>query len=92
MIEDKDRMAQLVEEADGLVPLKPRGRDVSITIGKENNTLTAEDFTVVTTPYFVGDAIGRLGVLGPKRMDYEQVVRLVNYMAHRLSHTLSDVN
>ncbi len=93
MIEDKDRMAQLVEEADGLMPLKPSsGRDVSITIGKENNTSTAQDFTVVTTPYFVGDAIGRLGVLGPKRMDYEQVVGLVNYMAHRLSHTLSDTN
>jgi len=92
MIEDKNRMAMLVEMPEVIMSPKPAGRDVSITIGKENRTSTAEDFTLVTTPYFAGNAMGKLGVLGPKRMHYEQVVRLVNYMADRLSHTLSEVN
>ncbi|UZJ40552.1 heat-inducible transcriptional repressor HrcA [Prosthecochloris sp. SCSIO W1101] len=90
MIEDKNRMVELLfERDDDLVPNSTSGLDVSISIGRENTASTAEDFTVVTTPYYVGNTMGRLGVLGPKRMDYERVVRLVNYMADRLSHSLS---
>ena len=89
MIEDKNRMAELLEKDGGITPVMSSGLDVSISIGRENTASTAEDFTVVTTPYYVGNTIGRLGVLGPKRMDYERVVRLVNYMADRLSHSLS---
>jgi heat-inducible transcriptional repressor len=93
MIEDKKRMARLVEHDEGVfVSSRPTGRDVSITIGREHPVLTAEDFTVVTTPYYVGATMGRLAVLGPKRMDYARVVRVVNYMADRLSTTLSEVN
>ncbi|PWW82223.1 MULTISPECIES: heat-inducible transcriptional repressor HrcA [Prosthecochloris] len=90
MIEDKSRMVELLfERDDDLVSNSTSGLDVSISIGRENTASTAEDFTVVTTPYYVGNTMGRLGVLGPKRMDYERVVRLVNYMADRLSHSLS---
>ncbi len=89
MIEDKSRMAELLEKASGVTPIMSSGLDVSITIGREHTTSTAEDFTVVATPYYVGNTMGRLGVLGPKRMDYERVVRLVDYMADRVSHSLS---
>ncbi len=88
MIEDKSRVAELVEKDSELIPFVASERDVSISIGSENTVATAEDFTVVATPYYVGNSIGRLGVLGPKRMDYDRVVRLVNYMADRLSHFL----
>jgi len=89
MIEDKNRMVELLEKEGRVKPVTSSGMDVSISIGRENSATTAEDFTVVTTPYYVGNTIGRLGVLGPKRMDYERVVRLVNYMSARLSHSLS---
>ncbi len=89
MIEDKSRVAELLEKDGGITPITSSGTDVSISIGRENTASTAEDFTVVTTPYYVGNTMGKLGVLGPKRMDYERVVRLVNYMADRLSHSLS---
>ncbi|RNA64605.1 heat-inducible transcription repressor HrcA [Prosthecochloris sp. ZM_2] len=92
MIEDKSRIARLVEYDEFSVPAGPVERDVSITIGKEHPASTAEDFTLVTTPYYVGSTMGRLAVLGPKRMDYARVVRVVNYMADCLSTTLSDVN
>lgn len=89
MIEDKNRVVELLEKDGGTRSNSSTGGDVSISIGRENTSSTAEDFTVVATPYYVGDTMGRLGVLGPKRMDYERVVRLVNYMAYRLSHSLS---
>ncbi len=89
MIEDKDRVAALLEKNPGDPADSPAGRDVTIMIGRENMASTADDFTVVATPYYIGNTAGRLGVLGPKRMDYERVVRIVNYMADRLSDSLS---
>lgn len=89
MIEDKNRVAELLEKDDDSASKISSGLDVSISIGRENIASKAEDLTVVTTPYYVGNTMGRLGVLGPKRMDYERVVRLVNYMADRLSNSLS---
>ncbi|NTV05979.1 MAG: heat-inducible transcription repressor HrcA [Chlorobiaceae bacterium] len=86
MIEDKFSMAKLVEN---------RGTsrmDITINIGKENCERQAEDLTIVSTPYYVGNMVGKLGILGPKRMDYEHAVRVLNYMADSLSATLSGVN
>ncbi|TLU82005.1 MAG: heat-inducible transcription repressor HrcA [Chlorobium sp.] len=86
MIEDKFSMAKLVEN------IGPSRMDISITIGKENCERHAEDLTIVSTPYYVGNMVGKLGILGPKRMDYEHAVRVLNYMADSLSATLSGVN
>ncbi|MEI8033076.1 MAG: heat-inducible transcriptional repressor HrcA [Chlorobiaceae bacterium] len=93
MIEDKFSMAKLVENS-GPFPevLRPSGRDVSICIGRENSELQAEDLTIVSMPYYAGNMVGKLGIFGPKRMDYEHAVRVLNYMAECLSATLSDVN
>ncbi|MEE9904547.1 heat-inducible transcriptional repressor HrcA [Chlorobium sp.] len=92
MIEDKTRVAQLVgvTPADGDA-LRQQGMDVSISIGKENIQGNAGELTIVSTPYYVGEMVGKLGILGPTRMDYEHAVRVLNYMADRLSATLSDV-
>ena len=86
MIEDKFSMAKLVENTG------PSRMDITITIGKENSERHAEDLTIVSAPYYVGDMVGKLGILGPKRMDYEHAVRVLNYMADSLSATLSGVN
>ncbi|MEI7934203.1 MAG: heat-inducible transcriptional repressor HrcA [Chlorobiaceae bacterium] len=86
MIEDKFSMAKLVENNG------PSRMDVTITIGKENSERQAEDLTIVSAPYYVGNMVGKLGILGPKRMDYEHAVRVLNYMADSLSTTLSGVN
>lgn len=94
MIEDKFSMAKLVENSGPLSfeVIRPPGMDISISIGKENSERQAEDLTIVSTPYYVGNMVGKLGIFGPKRMDYEHAVRVLNYMADSLSATLSDVN
>jgi heat-inducible transcriptional repressor len=89
MIEDKFRIATLVDDISHVSDSSSSGRDVVISIGKENSELRAEDLTIVSIPYYVGNMVGKLGILGPKRMDYERAVRVVNYMADRLSTTLS---
>ncbi len=93
MIEDKFSVAKLVEySGPSLELVGPSGQDITISIGKENSERQPEDLTIVSTPYYVGNMVGKIGILGPKRMDYEHAVRVLNYMADCLSSTLSDVN
>ncbi|MEI8102109.1 MAG: heat-inducible transcriptional repressor HrcA [Chlorobium sp.] len=86
MIEDKFSVARLVENSG------PSRMDITIRIGKENSGPHAENLTIVSAPYYVGNMVGKVGILGPKRMDYEYAVRVLNYMADSLSSTLSGVN
>lgn len=93
MIEDKFSVARLVEKSGHMSEaLRPSDMDVTISIGSENSTREAEDLTIVSTPYYAGNMVGRLGILGPKRMDYEHAVRVLNYMADSLTATLTDAN
>lgn len=93
MIEDKLSVARLVEDiAPAAASRGAGGRDVAISIGRENSAREAEDLTIVSAPYYAGSMVGTLGILGPKRMDYEHAVRVLNYMADCLTATLSDCN
>lgn len=42
-------------------------------------------YSVVKAPYRIGETVGSLGVIGPKRMDYARVVALVEGIAALLS-------
>lgn len=43
--------------------------------------------SLITTPYELGNVIrGRIGIIGPKRMDYQNVYGLLNSMLQELSH------
>jgi heat-inducible transcriptional repressor len=92
MIEDKFGMAKLVDNATPSPLLQVRDRQVAISIGTENRTGNAADLTIVSSPYYAGKMIGKVGIMGPKRMDYEHAVRVVNYMAGCLSEALSGNN
>jgi heat-inducible transcriptional repressor len=93
MIDDKLSMAKLVENSGtSLEAIRPSGMDITISIGKENSERHAEELTIVSTPYYVGNMVGKIGIFGPKRMDYEHAVRVINYMADCLTAKLSDVN
>jgi len=92
MIEDKFGMARLVDNATPSAFREGAEREVVISIGTENRTDNAADLTIVSSPYYAGKMVGRVGVMGPKRMDYEHAVRVVNYMAGCLSEALSGNN
>ncbi|NTU53957.1 MAG: heat-inducible transcription repressor HrcA [Chlorobiaceae bacterium] len=92
MIGDKFGMAQLVDNAASSPDRTGREIKVAISIGIENSTGNAADLTIVSSPYYAGKMIGKVGIMGPKRMDYDHAVRVVNYMAGCLSATLSGNN
>ena len=63
---------------------------VSIFIGEESGYESFGDCSVVTAPYESdGEVIGTLGVIGPTRMSYGQVISVVNVTSKLLSSALS---
>ncbi len=63
---------------------------VQIFIGRESGYEVFGDCSVVTAPYHIDEAhIGVLGVVGPKRMQYNRVIPVVDITAKLLSAALN---
>lgn len=60
-------------------------QDINISIGCENDQLKLKDLSVLTTVYRTGDVSGRIGVVGPRRMNYAKVVALLEYTTKLIS-------
>ncbi len=83
LIENEDFIVHLLEKHD------ERLKDSVVTIGSENLEDSAKDYSVVTAPYTVDSASGRIGIIGPTRMNYSQVIPLVDYVAQIIAKLLS---
>jgi len=64
-------------------------KSVSVALGEEFSDERFHGYGVVTSKYTYGDVAGRIGVIGPKRMNYARVVPLVEYLAASVSKLLS---
>jgi heat-inducible transcriptional repressor len=74
-----------------LIGLNQKNSQIDIQIGAEHQCGEMWDCSFVTAPYFVRDRfVGRLGILGPRRMSYGRAVTLVNFMAARLGEILEE--
>jgi len=70
---DEENIVNLVEEKDN---------DIKIYIGKENNL--DSDMTVIKTKYRTPLEEGTIAIVGPKRMEYDRVVALLDYIKSNL--------
>ncbi len=67
---------KLIERDDGII----------ITIGGENQDADLAECSVVTATYHVdGKLVGKLGVIGPTRMKYDEVTSVVEYLTDNIS-------
>lgn len=63
---------------------------ISIFIGDESGYKALHDVSVVAAPYQAdGSVVGTIGVVGPTRMNYEQIIPIVDVTARLLSGALS---
>ena len=56
--------------------------DINVYIGHENNF--DDDVSVIQTKYDINGEEGTIAIVGPKRMDYERVVSLLNYIKQNI--------
>jgi len=83
------RILQLLESKQSILHLlsDKQTEEVSISIGDENQEDGFTGFGVITTRYYVGNVSGTLGVVGPTRMQYAEIVPLVDFMGKILTQT-----
>jgi len=76
-----DLMAGLAEEAG-----------VRVTIGEENPYAEMRECTLITSTYMFRDQVlGILGIVGPRRLPYPDVINVVEETARNVTETLSRV-
>ena len=80
-LEEKQELTGLVNET--LEHSENRG--IQVYIGQETPIQTMKDCSVVTATYELGEGLqSTIGIIGPKRMDYEHVLRTLNQLMDQL--------
>ena len=63
--------------------IKEEENGINIYIGSENDF--DDDVTVIKTKYTINGEEGTIALIGPKRMEYERVITLLNYIMDNIS-------
>ena len=72
--EDKEIVKSIKEDESG----------INIYIGHENNI--DEDVTVIKTKYNINGEEGTIALIGPKRMEYDRAVALLDYISSNINN------
>lgn len=81
-IEDKDSLAKLFQFTGE--------NDLDVIIGRENAYEELRDCSLITATYKLnGKLIGKIGVIGPTRMNYNKVISTVRSMADAMNEIIN---
>ena len=72
-LEDRELLQNIEEDSDN---------NIKVYIGKESNI--DDDVTVIKTKFKNGNEEGTLAIIGPKRMEYDRVVSMLEYMKENI--------
>ena len=73
----EDFTRKLLEREDGII----------VTIGEENPDDIMQDCSLITATYHVdGKMVGKIGVIGPTRMQYGEVTSIIEYLTDNLNN------
>ena len=78
------------ELSDGIADVNESedNNGIQVYIGDETPLQTMKDCSVVTANYELGEGIrGTIGIIGPKRMDYERVLSTLKHLMKQLDAT-----
>ncbi len=79
--EDKNELAEMLQETEA----DAKDGDIQVYIGRESPLQNMDEVSVVTASYDLGDGMtGRIGIVGPRRMDYRNVVNNLKTMKVQL--------
>lgn len=85
--EQKDKLQELIDEVNE----SESNHDIQVYIGNETPLQTMKDCSVVTANYELGEGVrGTIGIIGPKRMDYEKVLGTLRQLMKQLDVTFKN--
>ena len=82
---DADKIRKIISKFDDkniVSSIKEEDNGINIYIGSENEF--DDDVTVIKTKYKVNDGEGTIALIGPKRMEYDRVISLLDYIKHNI--------
>ncbi len=81
--EEKQALTSIVQES--LADSGSSKTGIQVYIGNEMPVASMRDCSVVTATYDLGDGMkGTVGIIGPRRMDYERVVDVLRHIMQQL--------
>ncbi len=84
-LEDKQKLKGLISASSG--------DGINATIGKENEYEILRDSSIITADYSLdGKAVGKVGVIGPKRMDYAKVFASLDLISHEINNLVGYIS
>ncbi len=85
--EEKQLLGELLRENQE----ESKGTDIQVYIGEETSVQSMRDCSVVTAAYELGGGMkGTIGIVGPKRMDYDKVVATLRTIQSQLDELYKD--
>ena len=86
-LEQKDLWREILTEDDADSDKK---NEIQVYIGSETQVQSMKDCSIVTANYELGDGLrGTIGIVGPKRMDYDKVVSTLRSLKSQLDQTFN---
>lgn len=80
--EEKQQLSDLVNET---LAKSGENHGIQVYIGNESPIQTMKDCSVVTATYELEEGVqGTIGIIGPKRMDYEKVMKTLKSLMNQL--------
>ena len=76
-----DKLKRIIDKFDNkdiVNSIKEEDNGINVYIGSENEF--DEDVTIIKTKYDIGGDNGTIAIVGPKRMEYDKVVTLLEYL------------
>lgn len=84
VFEEKQQLAEFVTQS---LKSDEEEHGIQVYIGNETSVQSMKDCSVVTATYDLGDGMqGCIGIVGPKRMDYEHVMRTLTTLRVELDN------
>ncbi len=98
LLEEKDRFSGLLRERLRDCAIKTKALSapgkrhiVDVTIGSENSIKEFRNFSLVSSSYCINDkAVGLVGILGYKRMEYPRMISLVDTVSSMMEDMLGE--
>ena len=85
--EEKQLLGTLLQDSGG----EGENTGIQVYIGSESPVQSMRDCSVVTAAYELGDGMkGTIGIVGPKRMDYDKVIRTLRSLQAQLEELYRD--
>ncbi len=79
--EEKEQLGDLIQQTME----HAEGKSIQVYIGQETSIQSMKDCSVVTATYELGEGMqGTIGIIGPKRMDYENVLKTLKTLTDQL--------